>query len=131
MTPSSVAPSSEVEPVSVEHKGKPALSVQRDPQRDLNSKLEPEISWEGTSSEESRDLHMEEHREEGADWEGENNQDLLPLRSMFGSTGAINVGISTGSLYFNIENSEMASERERRTRRNSTTGTQRATRPGP
>ena len=55
---------------------------------------------------------MEEHREEGANWEGESKQDLSPLPSMFGSTGARKVGISTDFLYFSIENSEMASERE-------------------
>ena len=75
-TPSGVAPSREVEHVSVEHTGKPALSGQRDPQGDLNSELEAKISGEGTSSEERKDLHMEEHSEGGADWEWENEQNI-------------------------------------------------------
>ena len=81
MTPSGVAPSSEVKPVSVEHAGKLALSVQRDPRPYLNSKLEPEISGEGTWSEESSDVHMEEHSEGGADWEGESKPDPTPMRA--------------------------------------------------
>ena len=75
-TPPGVEPSSEVKLVNDDQTGKLAISGHRDSQQELNYGLEPDISGKGTSSEESRDLHMEEHSEGGADWEGENEQNI-------------------------------------------------------
>ena len=73
---SGVGPSSEVKLLNHDQTGKLAVSGQRDSQRELNSLLEPDISWEGTSAEESRDIHMEARGREGVDWEGKSKQDL-------------------------------------------------------